>query len=82
VIYHQVTIGAKEVDIGYHEEKRPVIGDNVIIGSGAKVLGGITIGHNVTIGANAVVTQSVPDNVIVGGIPAEIIQSRDPNMPN
>jgi serine O-acetyltransferase len=76
VIYHQVTIGAKEMDIGYHEEKRPVIGDHVIIGSGAKVLGGITIGHNVTIGANAVVTHSVPDNVVVGGIPARILKEK------
>jgi serine O-acetyltransferase len=81
VIYHQVTIGAKEIDIGYHEDKRPVIGDNVVIGSGAKVLGGITIGHNVTIGANAVVTKSIPDNAIVGGIPAEIIRSREPSVP-
>ena len=76
VIYHQVTVGAKEMDIGYHEDKRPVIGDNVIIGSGAKVLGGITIGHNVTIGANAVVTHSVPDNVVVGGIPARILKQK------
>jgi serine O-acetyltransferase len=76
VIYHQVTIGAKEMDIGYHEDKRPVIGDNVIIGSGAKVLGGITIGHNVTIGTNAVVTHSVPDNVVVGGIPARILKEK------
>jgi serine O-acetyltransferase len=74
VIYHQVTIGAKEMDLTFTAEKRPIVGDNVIIGSGAKVLGGITIGHNVTIGANAVVTQSVPDNVVVGGIPARILK--------
>jgi serine O-acetyltransferase len=53
-----------------------VIGDDVIIGSGAKVLGGITIGHNVTIGANSVVTHSVPDNVVVGGIPARILKEK------
>lgn len=75
VIYHGVTIGAKEMDRGYHPDQRPVIGDNVIIGSGAKVLGGITIGNNVIIGANAVVTQSFPDNVIVAGIPASILRS-------
>ncbi|MGO8698217.1 MAG: serine O-acetyltransferase [Limisphaerales bacterium] len=67
--------------MGYHEGKRPVIGDNVVIGAGAKVLGGITIGHNVTVGANAVVIHSIPNDVIVGGIPARIIRSRQPNDP-
>lgn len=52
------------------EEKYPVIGDNVVIGAGAKVLGDIRIGNNVAIGANAVVVKNVPDNVSVGGIPA------------
>jgi serine O-acetyltransferase len=76
VIYHQATLGAKEMDLGYSKEKRPTIGDNVVIGSGAKVLGGITVGNNVIIGANAVVTRSVPDNVVVGGIPARILKKR------
>ena len=74
VIYHGVTFGAKEIDIGYHDDQRPQVGDNVIIGSGAKVLGGITIGDNVVIGANAVVVESIPSNVVVGGIPAKIIR--------
>lgn len=74
LIYHGVTLGAKEMDVGFHPERRPVLGDNVVVGSGAKVLGGITIGNNVIIGANAVVTRSVPDNVIVGGIPARILR--------
>lgn len=51
----------------------PVIGDNVYIGVGAKVLGPITIGNNVKIGANAVVLNSVPDNATVVGIPARIV---------
>lgn len=76
VIYHNVTFGAKEIDIGYHDDQRPIVGDNVIVGSGAKVLGGITIGDNVVIGANAVVVESVPSNVVVGGIPAKIIRQR------
>lgn len=76
VIYHGVTFGAKEIDIGYHDDQRPIVGDNVIVGSGAKVLGGITIGDNVVIGANAVVVESVPSNVVVGGIPAKIIRQR------
>ena len=74
VIYHGVTLGAKEVDIGYHDDQRPVIGDNVIIGAGAKILGGITIGNHVIIGANAVVVDSIPDNVVAGGIPARILR--------
>ncbi|MBR5550540.1 MAG: glycosyltransferase [Muribaculaceae bacterium] len=51
----------------------PTIGNNVYIGAGAKVIGKITIGNNVAIGANAVVTKDVPDNAVVGGIPAKII---------
>ena len=50
----------------------PVIGDNVYIGPGAKIIGGITIGNNVAIGANCVLTKSVPDNAIVVGIPGEV----------
>lgn len=76
VIYHGVTFGAKEIDIEYNEAQRPTIGDNVIVGSGAKILGGITIGHNVVIGANAVVVESLPDNVLAGGVPAKVLQHR------
>jgi len=52
----------------------PIIGDNVYIGVGAKVLGGIKIGNNVRIGANAVVLKDIPDNSTVVGIPAKIIK--------
>ena len=76
LIYHGVTLGAKEMDMLYDPGKRPIVGDNVVIGSGAKVMGGIEIGDNVVIGANAVVTQSVPPNVVVGGIPAGIIKDQ------
>ncbi|MCE5198287.1 MAG: serine O-acetyltransferase [Armatimonadota bacterium] len=51
----------------------PVIGDRVYIGAGAKVLGKITIGNDVAIGANAVVTKDVPDNAVVVGIPARVV---------
>lgn len=64
-----VTIGGKS---RWYEV--PVIGDNVYISSGAKILGPIRIGNNVTIGANAVVTKDVPDNCVVAGIPAKIIK--------
>lgn len=59
-IYQQVTIG-------YNGEKCPVIGDDVQVCCGAKVIGGITIGNNVTIGAQALVVKDVVDNCVVGG---------------
>jgi serine O-acetyltransferase len=74
VIFQGVTLGAKSIDIGYSEENRPLLGNNVTIGAGAKVLGGVLIGDNVTVGANAVVTKSLESNVVVVGIPAEIIR--------
>lgn len=63
-----VTVGLKNVD----EPKAPVIGNNVEICAGAKVMGGISIGNNVVIGANAVVITDVPDDSIAVGIPATI----------
>jgi serine O-acetyltransferase len=74
VIYHGVTLGAKEVDIAYSPDQRPIVGDNVVIGSGAKLLGGFRIGDNVKVGANAVVLESFPDNVVIGGIPATVVR--------
>lgn len=76
VIYHGVTFGAKEIDLDYADNQRPIVGDNVIIGSGAKVLGGISIGDNVIIGANAVVIESIPAGVVVGGVPARILHQK------
>ncbi len=64
-----VTIGTK----GVGHKGTPVIGDNVYIGTGAKVLGDINIGNNVKIGANAVVICDIPDNSTAVGIPARII---------
>lgn len=61
---HQVTIGVDELK----NNKAPVIGNNVFIGAGAKIIGNITVGNNVVIGAGAIVTKSVPDgkNAVVG----------------
>lgn len=64
-----VTIGGKS---GWYEV--PIIGDNVQISSGVKILGPVRIGSNVVIGANAVVTKDVPDNCVVAGIPARILR--------
>ena len=61
-------------NIGRHKKQVPRIGNNVYIGPGAKIFGGITIGNNVTIGANAVVNKDVPDNVTIAGVPARIIK--------
>ncbi|WP_285768128.1 DapH/DapD/GlmU-related protein [Peribacillus sp. SI8-4] len=61
------------VNIGIKKGKCPVIGNNVYIGPGAKLFGGITIGDNVKIGANAVVNKDVPSNVTVVGIPARVV---------
>ncbi len=68
-ISQQVTIGGRS-----GSKEVPIIGDDVYIGAGAKVLGAITIGDKVVIGANAVVIQSVPKNAIVAGVPAKIIK--------
>jgi serine O-acetyltransferase len=65
-IRNGVVVGLSRVD----QPCAPVIGDNVDIGAGAKVLGAIKIGNNVLIGANAVVIRDVPDNCVAAGVPA------------
>lgn len=73
VLYHGVTLGGT----GKHKGKRhPTVGNNVLIGSGAKVLGPVKIGDNVKIGANAVVLTDIPDNCTAVGVPARIIPPR------
>jgi serine O-acetyltransferase len=71
--FQGVTIGAKTADMQFDPALRPVIGDNVVLGAGCKVLGGIELGEGVTVGANAVVTQSVAPYATVVGIPARVI---------
>ncbi len=66
-IYHQVTLGGTASHAG---KRHPTIGNNVIIGAGAKVLGAILVGENARIGANAVVIAAVPAGTTVVGIPA------------
>jgi serine O-acetyltransferase len=67
-IRNGVVVGLRRVE----EKSAPVIGDNVDIGAGAKLLGPIRIGNNVVIGANAVVLSDVPDNSIAVGVPAQV----------
>ncbi len=70
-IYHGVTLGGTGKDTG---KRHPTIGDNVLIGTGAKVLGPITIGANSRIGANSVVLQDTPCNATIIGIPACVVR--------
>jgi serine O-acetyltransferase len=69
-IYHQVTLGGTSLQAG---KRHPTIGNNVIIGAGAKVLGAIDIGDGARIGANAVVVAPVPAGTTVVGIPARVV---------
>jgi len=66
-IYHGVTLGGTGKDIG---KRHPTVGNNVTIGSGAKILGPICIGNNAKVGANAVVLSDIPNNSTCVGIPA------------
>jgi len=65
----------QHVSIGYISEgAKPVLGDNVTVFAGAKILGNVTIGNNCLVGANAVVLKNVPDNCTVVGVPASIVR--------
>ena len=70
-IYQGVTLGGTGKDVG---KRHPTIGNNVLIGSGAKVLGPFTVGDNSKIAANAVVLNSVPPNCTCVGVPARIVK--------
>ena len=70
-LYQGVTLGGTGKD---HGKRHPTLGDNVLIGSGAKVLGPFTVGDNSRIGANAVVLQEVPPNSTVVGVKARVVK--------
>jgi serine O-acetyltransferase len=74
-IDQEVTIG-----IRWDEKVAPIIGNNVRIGAGAKVLGSIKVGNDARIGANAVVLKDVPDGATAVGVPARIILNRDQHV--
>ena len=78
--YHQVTLGVARTMGG---KRHPTIGNNVIIGTGAKVLGPITVGDNARVGSNAVVVDPVPADTTVVGMPARPVERRGkPNPKN
>ncbi|MDD3959875.1 MAG: serine O-acetyltransferase [Clostridiaceae bacterium] len=70
-IYHGVTLGGTGHSVG---KRHPTIGNNVLIGAGAKLLGAFTVGDNVLIGANAVVLADVPAKATVVGIPGKVVR--------
>ena len=70
-IYHGVTLGGTGKETG---KRHPTLGDNVLIGAGAKVLGPVYIGDNVRVGAGSVVLKNLPANATAVGVPAEIVR--------
>jgi serine O-acetyltransferase len=78
-IFHGVTLGGTGRDTG---KRHPTIGDRVIIGAGAKILGPIKIGDDSRIGANSVVVKEVPSSSVVVGVPGQIISRAKPGSPD
>ena len=71
LLYQGVTLGGTGQDVG---KRHPTLGNNVMVGAGAKVLGPIHIGNNARIAANAVVLREVPDNATVVGVPGHVVR--------
>ena len=71
LIYHGVTLGGTGKDVG---KRHPTIGNNVLIGTGAKVLGPIKVGDNSRIAANSVVLREIPEDSTAVGIPARVVR--------
>jgi serine O-acetyltransferase len=74
-IYQGVTIGARELDFSYLKTSRPSIGNDVVIATGAAILGAVHIGNRSRIGANSVVLSSIPDDVLAVGAPARVVKT-------
>lgn len=74
-LYHGVTLGGTSLAKG---KRHPTLEDNVVVGTGAKVLGAITVGENSRIGANAVVIKPVPPNSVVVGVPGQVVVRSKP----
>ena len=78
-LYHGVTLGGSGADTG---KRHPTVGDRVVIGAGAKVLGAIKIGEDSRIGANAVVVKPVPSGSVVIGVPGQVISRAGRGTPD
>lgn len=75
-VYHGVTLGGTSWNAG---KRHPTLGNNVVIGAGAKVLGPLMVGENARIGSNAVVVKDVPNGATVVGIPGRVVKSAEDN---
>jgi len=73
VIYQGVTLGGTSLK---QEKRHPTLGDRVIVGAGAKVIGALTIGDGARVGANSVVIHDVPPDTIVVGVPGQVVTRR------
>ena len=77
-IYHAVTLGGSSPSIDSekqrHEKRHPTIGHDVVIGSGAQIIGPVKVGNNSRIAANAVVVKDVPENATMVGVPAKAVK--------
>ena len=69
VLFHSVTLGGRSMT---HGKRHPTLGDRVVVGAGAKVLGPVWVGDDVQIGANAVVVNDLPSGAVAVGVPAKI----------
>jgi serine O-acetyltransferase len=78
-LFQGVTLGGTGKERG---KRHPTLGNHVVVGAGAKILGGIRIGDNVKVGANSVVLKSVPPNSTVIGVPARIIKTEGERVPD
>ena len=78
-IYHQVTLGGTGKDTG---KRHPTIGNNVLIGAGASVLGPVVIGNNVRVAAGSVVLNNVPNNATTAGVPARVVSINGDRVPS
>ncbi|OQW30867.1 MAG: serine O-acetyltransferase [Nitrospira sp. SG-bin1] len=78
-LFQGVTLGGTGKERG---KRHPTLGNHVVVGAGAKILGGITIGDNVKIGANSVVLKNVPANSTVIGVPARVIKTQGERLPD
>jgi len=76
-LYHGVTLGGTSLNKG---KRHPTLGDKVVVGAGAKILGAIEIGRNSRIGANAVVVKPVPENSVVVGVPGQVVVRSKPRL--
>jgi len=78
-IYHMVTLGGISPSINSDKQRsikrHPTLMDNVVVGSGAQILGPVIVGNFARIGANAVVTKNVPENAVMVGIPAKNVST-------